>query len=116
MLQVLDETKIIQASILDKATEILRRGWCKGYMARDEYGHAVEIESPYARSFCFFGALHRASLELGYPTNPHSSYCDLVKTIHELEPEMVGFNDSLAHNVEEVVNKIREFKNTVIQA
>lgn len=114
MLQVISESKLVQLTILDKAIEILRRGWTKSAMARDEHNCDVPVESRYARTFCFFGALHRANFELEYPsTNP--DYSELIKFVHGLDNDMVAFNDSSATRVEDVIVKAQEFKSALIQ-
>lgn len=44
------------------AMVILRRGWCKGAYARDQYGESAQYWGDNATSFCLVGALNRVGI------------------------------------------------------
>lgn len=52
-------------SVLIYARNLLEKGWCQNYLAKDADGKSLEDEtSPRAVSFCIYGALGRASFDL----------------------------------------------------
>lgn len=56
---------VTAADILERAAAMLRRGWCRGVLARDAHGEAVMPEAPEACAWCMAGAVFRARYELG---------------------------------------------------
>ncbi len=47
-------------TILEKARELVKRGWCKGAAARTGKGRSTYPGDPYATKFCSVGACERA--------------------------------------------------------
>ena len=54
-----------RVKVYRRAAELVRRGWCKFYRAKDDNNKVTFYCSPEATQFCMTGALLRASDELG---------------------------------------------------
>lgn len=55
---------VTAADVLKRAASVLRRGWCRGELARDAAGKTVIPEAPEACAWCMAGAVFRARYEL----------------------------------------------------
>jgi len=56
-----------EALVLDRALELLRKGWTQDAYARDGEGRKVEVYNRDAKSFSARGAILRAEFELDVP-------------------------------------------------
>jgi len=56
-------SKSLQRAIIERAIELMKKGWIQGYEAVDEEGRDVPPQSDKARAFCAVGAIRRASCE-----------------------------------------------------
>jgi len=45
--------------VFTKARDLVAKGWCQGFMARDKDGHMCDVGGPQAASFCLLGSLRR---------------------------------------------------------
>ena len=53
------------ARLLDRAADVVERGWCRGANARTALDEPTTIESPAAAAWCAHGGLQRAGLSVG---------------------------------------------------
>ncbi len=67
-------TGSIEHQVVLRTIELITRGWCQGYPARDDTGKPCEVCSSRAKFFCLTGAIRRASddlnvMNLSYPVS-----------------------------------------------
>ena len=48
------------STVLSKALKLIKKGWCKGYSAKDRHSHNVDVDSPRAARYCALGAICKA--------------------------------------------------------
>jgi hypothetical protein len=59
-------TEVIDARlVLERAAQLVTRGWCRCSLARRNWLIPVVVTSPAARRFCASGAIFRAAHDLG---------------------------------------------------
>ena len=51
-------------AILGRASDLIKRGWTQGKMARDAHGNVTTSVSPNAARFCLVGAVRRAAFDV----------------------------------------------------
>ena len=98
--------------LLDNAIDLLRKGWCKGELAKDMNGFVTFPEASYACSFCLAGSIMGAGRQLKTEEVDH-----LLGQVARSCPDgsLVKFNDDIAESVEEVIGIIEQTK-TRLQA
>ncbi len=85
--------------IIERAMEIIERGWTRGDLARDANGYPVAVASPAACTFCAVGAISRATRELSDRYDPVVQYevCTKVRELglppREKGSQITSFND-----------------------
>lgn len=93
-----------EVKVLDRAAELLAKGWCRGTYARDSKGNECMTTSPKAVTFCMVGALMRAAKDLKIKKDWNIS-CKLESEISALLDQHVPhFNDNNERTQEEVVD------------
>lgn len=60
MSEAIDQVTVV----LKRARQLLQRGWCQGYLARDAGGVHRYFDDERAVEFCALGAMHRADHDL----------------------------------------------------
>jgi hypothetical protein len=58
------------STVLQEAQALVRKGWCRGAMARDSVGDAVPYLSDEAVAFCVVGALEKVLLGVDKDSSP----------------------------------------------
>jgi hypothetical protein len=91
--------------VLRDAANLLRTGkWTRGAVGRDKWGHPVDVRSPNACKFCFIGAVCKVG---GMP-----QWGDITTKFYaKYNTYPVGWNDSVAKNKEEVIQRMEELAN-----
>lgn len=56
--------------IIEEAQELLRKGWTKGYLARNSAGQPANVLDKEACSFCALGAIYRVYGRDFFADNP----------------------------------------------
>lgn len=110
--------------VLARTEAILKKSgaWCRGAFAKTKTGRSTNVESKYATCFCFEGAMHRATFELGGKI-ADDTHWDIHRPTYEFLirnlPSVVGpadshdaisFNDTLGRTQSEVVGVVRKLK------
>ena len=62
-------SKSIERMVIERALQIMKKGWCDYSWAKDAKGDRVAWYSPRAMSFCAEGAVRRAVRELAGKRN-----------------------------------------------
>lgn len=85
-----------RALVLDRALELIRKGWTKRVLARDARGRDVDIDSSDAKAFCALGAIERAEFELKAPKRVRGDALRCVRTAlgsASSRLDVMAFND-----------------------
>lgn len=92
--------------LINKAIEILNRGWCVNAQARDNNGEAICATDHDAVQWCLVGAIYRAERELNYPYNDQKRAA-LASMLKAKTDDNIGlYNDT--HTKEEVIQLLQK--------
>ena len=99
------------ARILERAAELVERGWAQRFFAYDSRGHKVEPTSGDAVEWCALGAIDRAAYELGYKLGA-GGYTEEAEMALYRRDELTGmaiseWNDSGAQTADQVAATMR---------
>jgi hypothetical protein len=85
--------KQLTISILERAKELLSKGWTKKTAAKNADNKAVPATAPTAFKFCAFGAIQRSVFDLTGEVNADKEYVILAELGYEDWDELFKFND-----------------------
>jgi len=97
----------VELTVLDKAIELLKKGWTRGAFARDWEGEEVAPSSNKACCWCILGALQASEVERTVPIRS-ALQCYLQKvTGYDLIPH---FNDQVCGSDDEAIRTLEAIR------
>jgi hypothetical protein len=78
---------MMESPIINRAIQLIDRGWCQLCMARDSFGRPLPFTSEGATEFCLTGAMLRSRIEAANRLGPHlleQVETQYVKELHVL--------------------------------
>lgn len=88
----------LDAKILLRAADLVDAGWCQGAIALGEFGEEVRPDSPLATKWSLYGAVSKASAELGHELS--------IATFDQLRPG--DWQDEPGRTATEVAAHVRD--------
>lgn len=96
---------------IDRAIELIKKGWCKHAIARDDDGEDCDATCAGASHWCLIGALHRAHFDLGGSLEMEDLYGHVAEEIPLVYGLALGlFNDAPDTNKEDVIRVLTRAK------
>lgn len=96
--------------VLRRAARIVKRGWVRDAYALDANGDDVDVKSPDAVGFCAWGAVKRASFDLGMSRMRVSTVLRSAAVRKKIQfgntRSVVVFNDEVAKDADEVADAL----------
>lgn len=92
-------------SVIAHALTLIEKGWVQDSCATNKKNNVVKFDSPAAKNFSLYGAIHRAEVDLNFPTKERGNATRYLNRY--VGGSVVSFNNS-ANSVKEIVDKVRE--------
>lgn len=93
------------SDVIDRAADLIEKGWTRKYYATDIKNTPVDIQDPTAVNFCLLGAILWAYTHDGRSV-PYPIHNMLLKNLKGLNPTY--YNDIVATNKRDVVRKLKK--------
>ena len=87
-----DRLKVPLSTVIDRAADLIKRGWTHSALARDLRGNSVDALSQRASHYCAVGALRRALAEAG-SDDPEGDALTIGESLAGVESDLMAFND-----------------------